>query len=175
MHALRSPLIWPQGKWSFSFFIYSLATRRCGSNSKSVVSEQTFRIHDDFIKWKHFPCYWPFVQGIHWSPVNSPHKGEWRKALMFSLMCAWMNSWVNNGEAGDLRCHCTHYDILQHVPDSVHGNLWNCSQVNATEHLWWLVNIGSGNGLMPSGNKPLPELMFTQIYVTIYRYMAIMS
>ena len=29
--------------------------------------------HDDGIKWKHFPCYWPFVLGIHLSPVNSPH------------------------------------------------------------------------------------------------------
>ena len=44
--------------------------------------------HDDVIKWKHFPRYWPFVRGIHRSPVNSPHKGQWRGALMFSLMCA---------------------------------------------------------------------------------------
>ena len=36
--------------------------------------------HDDVIKWKHFPCYWPFVRGIHRSPVNSPHKGLWRGA-----------------------------------------------------------------------------------------------
>ena len=41
--------------------------------------------HDDVIKWKHFPRYWPFVRGIHRSPVNSPHKGQWRGALMFSL------------------------------------------------------------------------------------------
>ena len=40
--------------------------------------------HDDVIKWKHFPRYWPFVRGIHLSPVNSPHKGQWRRALMFS-------------------------------------------------------------------------------------------
>ena len=33
--------------------------------------------HDDVIKWKHFPRYWPFVPGIHRSPVNSPHKGKW--------------------------------------------------------------------------------------------------
>ena len=43
--------------------------------------------HDDVIKWKHFPRYWPFVRGIHRSPVNSPHKGQWRGALMFSLIC----------------------------------------------------------------------------------------
>ena len=30
--------------------------------------------HDDVIKWKHFPHYWPFVRGIHWSPVNTLHK-----------------------------------------------------------------------------------------------------
>ena len=47
--------------------------------------------HDDVIKWKHFPRYWPFVRGIHRSPVNSPHKGQWRGALMFSLICARIN------------------------------------------------------------------------------------
>ena len=59
--------------------------------------------HDDVIKWKHFPHYWPFVWGIHRSPVNSQHKGHWRGALMFSLICVWINGWVNNREAGDLR------------------------------------------------------------------------
>ena len=57
--------------------------------------------HDDVIKWKHFPRYWPFVWGIHRSPVNSPHKGQWRGALLFSLICTRINGWVNNLEAGD--------------------------------------------------------------------------
>ena len=65
--------------------------------------------YDDVIKWKHFPRYWPFVRGIHWSPVNSPHKGQWRWALV--LICTWMNGWVNNGEGG-LRRHRTHYDVI---------------------------------------------------------------
>ena len=64
---------------------------------------ETVYIHDDVIKWNHFPRYWPFVWGIHRSPVNSPHKDQWREALMFSLICTRINSWVNNGEAGDLR------------------------------------------------------------------------
>ena len=68
-------------------------------------------LHDDVIKWKHFPRYWPFVRGIHRSPVNSPHKGQWRGALMFSLICVWINGWVNNGEAGDLRHYRAHYDV----------------------------------------------------------------
>ena len=68
--------------------------------------------HDDVIKWKHFQRYWPFVRGIHRSPVNSPHKGQWRGALIFSLICVWINGWVNNSEAGDLRHHRAHYDVI---------------------------------------------------------------
>ena len=68
--------------------------------------------HDDVIKLKHFPRYWPFVPGIHRWPVNSPHKGQWREALMFSLINAWINDWVNNHEAGDLRRHRVHYDVI---------------------------------------------------------------
>ena len=68
--------------------------------------------HDDVIKWKHFPHYWPFVRGIHRFPVNSPHKGQWRGALMFSLIWARTNGWVNKGEASDLRCHRAHYDVI---------------------------------------------------------------
>ena len=68
--------------------------------------------HDDVIKWKHFPRYWPFVRGIHRSPVNSPHKGQWRGDLMFSLICVWTNGWVNNRQAGDLRRSCAHYDVI---------------------------------------------------------------
>ena len=63
--------------------------------------------HDDVIKWKHFPRYWPFVR----FPVNSPHKGPLRGALMFSLICVWINGWVNNGDAGDLRRYRAHYDV----------------------------------------------------------------
>ena len=69
-------------------------------------------LHDDVIKWKHFLRYWPFVRGIHRSLVNSPHKGQWRGALMFSLICACINGWVNNCKAGNLGRHCTHYDII---------------------------------------------------------------
>ena len=69
--------------------------------------------HDDVIKWKHFPRNWPFVRGIH----RSPHKGQWRGALMFSLICARINGWVNNGEAGDLRRHRAHYVVIVMVSE----------------------------------------------------------
>ena len=65
------------------------------------------RNHDAVIKWKHIPRYWPFVRGIHRSPVNSPHKGQWREALGFSLICVWINGWVNNRAAGG-----AHYDVI---------------------------------------------------------------
>ena len=67
--------------------------------------------HYHVTKRKHFPRYWPFVRGIHWSLVNSPHKGQWRRALRFFLICVWMNSWINNREAGDLRRYRAHYHV----------------------------------------------------------------
>ena len=60
---------------------------------------------------KHFSRYWLLVWWNHRSSVNSPHKGQRRGALMFSLISAWINGWVNNHKAGDLRHHCTHYDV----------------------------------------------------------------
>ena len=69
-------------------------------------------IHDNVIKLKHFPRCWPFVSGIHRSPVNSPHKGQWRGALLFSLSCVWINEWGNIRETGDLRRHRAHYDVI---------------------------------------------------------------
>ena len=68
--------------------------------------------HDDVIKWKHFPRNWSFVRGIHRSPVNSPHKGQWLGAFMFSLICVWINDSVNNRDAGDLRRYRAHYDVI---------------------------------------------------------------
>ena len=81
-----------------------------GSMAAGVVD--WMRFHDDVIKWKQFPRYWPFVRGIHRSPVNSPHKVQWRGALMFSLICVWINGWVNTSEASDLRRNRAHYDVI---------------------------------------------------------------
>ena len=89
-------------------------------------------IHDDVIKWKHFPHYWPFVQGIQGSPVNSPHKGQWRGALMFSLICVWINGWGNNREAGDLRRYHAHYDVTVMLPSVIQ---YSCSPFSP----WYLL------------------------------------
>ena len=66
--------------------------------------------HDDVIKWKHFPWLLALCAGN--SPVNSPNKGQWRGTLMFSLICASRNGYVNNRDAGDLRRHRVHYDVI---------------------------------------------------------------
>ena len=47
------------------------------------------------------------ITGVFWS-VNSPHKGQWREALMFFLICGW----ANIHEDGDMRRHRTHYDVI---------------------------------------------------------------
>ena len=48
-------------------------------------------------------------------------------------------------------------------------------EVNTTRACLREVNIGSGNGLLPDGIKPLPELLSTQLSVTIRRNLSIMS
>ena len=111
-------------KWNtfeYMFIWQSLPFWRCqicGHAVESRTATTTFirgfcgcTLHGDVIKWKHYPPNWPFVRGIHRSPVNSLHKGQWRGAWMFSSICAWINGWVNNREAGDLRRHRTHYDV----------------------------------------------------------------
>ena len=59
-----------------------------------------------------FSALLAFLRGIHRSPVNSQHKGRWRGALIFSLICDRINGWVNNGEAGDFRRHRAHCDVI---------------------------------------------------------------
>ena len=94
----------------------------------------SFKWHDDVIKWKYFPRYWPFVWGIHRSQVNSPHKGQCRGAWMFSLICTWINDWVNNSEACDLRRHRAHYDVIV----TYHG--WpNFVSPWISRHCLWLI------------------------------------
>ena len=99
--------------------------------------------HDDIIKWKHFPHYWPFVRGIHRSPVNSPgpvnspHKGQWRRALMFSLIYAWINGWVNTGEAGHLRRHHAHSDVIVMIMIMIHANPIQITGWPRSDDIYW--------------------------------------
>ena len=86
--------------------------------------------HDDVIKWKQFPPYWSFVRVIHRSPVTSPHKVQGRGALILSLICPWINGWVNNREVGDLRRQFVHYDVT--VMTHLKPVVWNAWSQSAT-------------------------------------------
>ena len=63
------------------------------------------------IKRKHLSCYWPFVRGIHRWAVDSHHKDQRRRALMFSLISTRTSDWANNQDASDLWCDHAHYDF----------------------------------------------------------------
>ena len=129
--------------------------------------------HDAVIKWKHFPRYWPFVRGIHRSPVKSPHKGQWRRALMISLICAWINVWVNDREAGGLRRHRAHYNVtvmifaISQPSFSIHIFFWNLlSGVQLTSQHWFRLWLGAKQATSHYLNqcwlRPLTHLSVTR-------------
>ena len=101
----------------FNFQDSLMNKSRLFSSTRSMTSrsEQSAFVCIRCTWWRHqiatFRGYWPFVRGIHRSPVNSPHTGQWRGTLMLSLIRAWINGWLNNREAGDLRRCRANYDV----------------------------------------------------------------
>ena len=84
-------------------FLTNLLTLRAESHllkSERIVSSSWWRHQMETFSAL---LVWSFVRGIHRSPVNSPHKGQWRGALMFSFTRACIN--------GDLRRQQAHYDV----------------------------------------------------------------
>ena len=88
--------------------------------------------------------------------MNSPHKSQWRGALMFSVICVWINGWVNNREAGDLRRYRAHYNVIvmHHginvrpyhylsTPSQVFHYHWDSYDASASEAIpiWWTLVI----------------------------------
>ena len=104
-HLITSELLIPSG----AIDVIQRWHRHCHILINNMISFSTLRkSHDDIIKWKHFPRNWPFRRGIR----RNPHKGQWRGALMFSLICVWINDWVNNCEGGDFRRYRARYDVI---------------------------------------------------------------
>ena len=113
--------IWldPMIAWNATKRVMQHDPRILWSLDSASVAWLTEGPYESYVKllawWRHevqiFPCYWPFVRGNHLSPVNSQHKGQWRGALMFSLILTWTNGWVSNRDAGNLRRHCAHYGV----------------------------------------------------------------
>ena len=85
--------------------------------------------------------------GHRW--IGPPHKSQWQGDLMFSLICAWINGWVNKREAGDLRRHRAHYDVIViYTPDRrclhVHGSMacqWLCDVYGRRWRTWTMITF----------------------------------
>ena len=117
-------------------------------------AQQNVTMHADIIKWKHFPCYWPFAQGIHQSAVNSLHKDQWHGALMFSLICTWTNGSGNNWDTSGWRRHCAHYDVTL-----MYTSHWNY----ISHHKIYCAGNSPVNSEFPSQNQWHGALMFSLI------------
>ena len=102
-------------------------------------------------------------------PVNSPLKGQWRGALMFSLICIWINDRVNNREAGDLRRHRGHYDVtvMKNLSVWKQGRIVICDKVN---HLCFTVDMACMARLISTylTNSPIDYLLFSLQYMGLY-------
>ena len=89
---------------SYDFWLHYISVFRVAHHSrycrKFILVHYRAAFYLSVSWWRHqmetFPRYWPFVRGIHRSPVNYPHKGHWRRAR----------------ETGDLRRHRAHYDVI---------------------------------------------------------------
>ena len=82
----------------------------CKYSASAINTVKLIRVYD-VIKWKHFPRYWPFCAG------NLPVTGEFpsRRPVTpkrWGFLCTWTNGWKNNRDAGDLRHHRAHYDVI---------------------------------------------------------------
>ena len=104
------------------------------SNKENRTVSHARASHDDVIKWKYFPRYWPFVRRNHRSPVDSPHKCQWRGALMFSLIHPWTGCWASNRDAGDWESHRGHYDVI------VMFYQWNKNCGRDNYFRWYVIN-----------------------------------
>ena len=107
-------------------------------NTKRNVQQNTW--------WRHqmetFSALLAICAGNSPVPVNSPHKGQWRGALMFSLICTSIKGWVNNREAGELRRHSAHYDVIVMLSTNIMIFYWYyyiCTVVSLISEIMWLV------------------------------------
>ena len=82
--------------------------------------------------WRHqveiFSTLPALCDGIHRSPADSPHKDQWPRILMFSLICTWTNGWANSQVVGDLKRHRAHYGVtVMWIQMVIHPHWNTCS------------------------------------------------
>ena len=117
----QSDCLWYETPWSLGDVIvmWLLPTRKSRAHcvAKIVAVYKNSCFHGvSCAWWRHqmetFTALLAFCEGNHGSPVDFPYIGKWRRTLMFSLICAWINDWANNRNAGDLRRHRPIYDVI---------------------------------------------------------------
>ena len=136
--------------------------------------------HEVNMRRKHVSHYCLFVRGIRYSQVGYSHKSVMRR-FGVTVYLLWTSSLTK--DATDRGASPMHKICNKNSPQQKQGQthikekdlqyfLLNYPLVHAARHNRWLDNIGSGNDMLPYGNKSLPEPMYTQIYVTIGRHSA---
>ena len=104
-------------------------------------------------------------------PVNSPHKGQWRGAVMFSLICVWINGWVNNREAGDLRRYRTHYDVT--IMMQLSGSKLTITLYSGVQDIVWTRSVHVINGVC--GQHSLGGNFIRYAQKTVTKYVAVVD
>ena len=112
---------------------------------------------------------------LNGSPVNFPRKCQWCGDRMFSSICTWINSWVNNRHAEDLRRNCAHYEVIVIILER--------SLKQKQSAFWWLIlrkiiviavhwnpNVGCNGSLSPKKDICLYRIPLTTEMTT--RHMA---
>ena len=86
------------------------------SRWKNRSCNEPLDIIERYVTWirfmKYFPRHSPLCEGNPRITDDSPHKGQWCVAMMFSLMCVWTKVCANSRDAGDFRSQGTHCDVI---------------------------------------------------------------
>ena len=134
--------------------------------------------HDDVIKWKHFPRYWPFVRGIHRLSVNSPNKGQWRGTfdvffdlrLNQQLSKKWRRRWFETSSRSLWR-HCNGWHFVcqplqtKASYDTYRIMKWSQPTMK-TELLWnfWFLIYSLKCNIQPTDDQSPPPSIHNQDY-----------
>ena len=113
-------------KWNSVIFESksSICWRKCIWKRRLQNNDHLALNHDDVIKWKHLPRYWPFVRGIHQSRWIPHTKASDAELWWFLWSAVRINGWVNKREAGDLRRHHGHYDVIVMAVENNFDSRW---------------------------------------------------
>ena len=122
-----------------------------------VVSDSLkWKKHDDVIKWNIFRITGHLCReftGHRWIPSTKASDVE----LWYFFICVWINSWVSNREADDLRRYRAHYDVIVMGSD-LDSPKASINTLMAKKCIYVSVDktiISSDNGLAPNRRQAI--------------------